>query len=129
MNPVDQWFRNEVTDGVMRLLVLRLPSAPWEDEAEYTTKTWVEVLWAAPIGWDEQQDARRLRYAFNRLAAQSERWPAPRQLLSVLPERPPRARLPKPPMSEAKRQANRARLRELMAEVGIHSNRGQHHEQ
>lgn len=128
MSQIASWFRNAVTDGVMRLLVLRLPSAPWEDEAEYTTQTWIEVLWAAPIGWDEQQDARRLRHAFNRLAAQSERWPAPRQLLAMLPERTPRPRLPKPPMSEAKRAENKARLRELMAEIGIHSTRGNHRE-
>lgn len=128
MSPIAQWFRNEVTDGVMRLLVLRLPSAPWEDEAEYTTKTWVEVLWSAPIGWDEQQDVRRLRYAFNRLAAQSERWPAPRQLLAMLPERTPRPRLPKPPMSEAKRQANRERLKTMIAELGLNSTRGNHRE-
>ncbi|MAP35689.1 MAG: hypothetical protein CME75_07955 [Halomonas sp.] len=128
MSQVEQWFRDAVTDGVMRLLSLRLPSAPWEDESEYTTKMWIEALWAAPIGWDEEQDAHRLRYAFNRLGGQAERWPAPRQLLSLLPDRPQRARLPKPPMSEAKRKANRERLRSMIAELGLHSTRGDHHE-
>lgn len=120
---IEQWFRNEVTDGVMRLLVLRLSGAPWEDEAEYTTQTWIEVLWAAPIGWDAELDTRRLRAAFTRLAGQVDRWPAPRQLLALLPERPQRPRLPKPPMSEAKRKENRAKLREMVAELGIQSKR------
>ena len=57
-----------------------------------------------------------------------ERWPAPRQLLSLLPDRPQRARLPKPPMSDAKRKANRERLRSMIAELGLHSTRGDHHE-
>lgn len=119
-----QWFRNEVTDGVLGLLSLRLPSAPWEDEAEYTTQTWIEVLWHAPIGWDAELDAHRLRQAFTRLAGQINRWPAPRQLLELLPERPQQARLPKPPMSKAKREENRARLKTMMTELGITSTRG-----
>tara|TARA_B100000700_G_C15038220_1_gene853874 strand:+ start:393 stop:773 length:381 start_codon:yes stop_codon:yes gene_type:complete len=118
-----QWFRNDVADGVMRLLVLRLPGAPWEDEAEYTTQTWIEVLWAAPIGWDAERDSQRLRQAFTRLAGQIDRWPAPRQLLERLPDRPQQARLAKPPMSQAKRQANQARLRDMMRELGIASTR------
>lgn len=123
MSQIAQWFRNEVTDGMMRLLVLRLSGAPWEDEAEYTTQTWIEVLWAAPIGWDAELDTRRLRAAFTRLAGQVDRWPSPRQLLTLLPDRPQRPRLPKPPMSEAKRKENRAKLREMVAELGIQSTR------
>ena len=123
MSQITQWFRNEVTDGVMRLLVLRLTGAPWEDEAEYTTQTWIEVLWAAPIGWDAELDTRRLRAAFTRLAGQVDRWPAPRQLLTLMPERPPRARLPKPPMSEAQAARNRQRLAEMMQELGVGSRR------
>jgi len=119
-----QWFRDEIFNGLARLLVLRLPSAPWEEEAEYTQQTWIEVLWAAPIGWDQERDTQRIRAAFNRLAARADRWPAPRQMLELLPERPQQRRLPKPPMSQAKREENRARLQEMMAELGIQSTRG-----
>ncbi|MCE8004245.1 hypothetical protein [Billgrantia ethanolica] len=119
-----QWFRDEIFNGLARLLVLRLPSAPWEEEAEYTQQTWIEVLWAAPIGWDQERDTQRIRAAFNRLAAGADRWPAPRQMLELLPERAQQRRLPKPPMSQAKREQNRARLREMMAELGIQSTRG-----
>lgn len=121
---ISQWFRDEIAHGIARLLVLRLPSAPWEDEAEHTTQTWIEVLWAAPIGWDAELDTQRIRAAFNRLAARADRWPAPRQLLELLPDRPQQARLPKPPMSNAQRARNKARLKTMMAELGITSTRG-----
>jgi len=119
-----QWFRDEIFAGLARLLVLRLPSAPWEEEAQYTQQTWIEVLWAAPIGWDAELDTQRIRAAFNRLAARADRWPAPRQMLDLLPDRPQQQRLARPPMSDAQRRRNQARLREMMAELGIRS-RGQ----
>lgn len=123
MSQPAQWFRNEIFTGLAKLLVLRLPGAPWEEEAEYTQQTWIEVLWEAPIGWEAERDTTRLRAAFARLARQAERWPAPRQLLDLLPDRPQQARLPKPPMSAARREQNRARLREMMSELGIQSTR------
>lgn len=52
----------------------------------------------------------------------------PRQLLAMLPERTPRPRLPKPPMSDAKRHANRERLKTMIAELGLNSTRGNHRE-
>lgn len=124
MSQPAQWFRDEIFNGLARLLVLRLPNAPWEEEAEYTQQTWIEVLWASPIGWDQERDTQRIRVAFNRLAARADRWPAPRQMLELLPERPQQRRLPKPSMSQAKREENRARLQEMMAELGIESTRG-----
>ncbi|WP_046079658.1 hypothetical protein [Halomonas sp. HG01] len=121
--PIPQWFRDEIFDGLGRLLVLRLPGAPWEEEAEHTQRSWTEALWAAPIGWDAELDTHRLRQAFTRLAGQVNRWPAPRQLLELLPDRPQQPRLAKPPMSEAQRKKNKARLREMMTELGISSRR------
>lgn len=123
MSQPAQWFRDEIFAGLARLLVLRLPSAPWEDEAEYTQQTWIEVLWDAPIGWDGELDTGRLRAAFARLARDADRWPTPRQLLQAMPSRPQQPRLPKPPMSEAQRRRNQRRLAEMMREMGIGSRR------
>lgn len=123
MSQPAQWFRDEIFAGLARLLVLRLPSAPWEEEAEYTQQTWIEVLWDAPIGWDAELDTTRLRTAFARLAREAERWPTPRQLLQMMPQRPPQPRLAAPPMSEAQRRRNQTRLREMMRELGIRSRR------
>lgn len=123
MSQPAQWFRDEIFAGLARLLVLRLPSAPWEDEAEYTQQTWIETLWDAPVGWDAELDAPRLRAAFARLAREADRWPIPRQLLEAMPKRPERPRLPKPPMSEAQRRRNQKRLAEMVRELGIRSRR------
>jgi hypothetical protein len=123
MSQPAQWFRDEIFNGLARLLVLRLPSAPWEDEAEYTQQTWIDTLWSAPVGWDAEQDALRLRAAFARLAREADRWPVPRQLLEAMPARPPRPRLAAPPMSEAQVARNRQRLAEMMRELGVGSRR------
>lgn len=123
-----QWFRDEIAAGIARLLVLRLPSAPWEDEAEYTVQTWIDALWQQPIGWDAELDVQRIRGAFARLAGNADRWPVPRQLLEQLPERPQRPRLPKPPMSDAQRRRNKARLKQMLRELGMQSTRGERHE-
>lgn len=128
MSQPAQWFRDEIFNGLARLLVLRLPSAPWEEEAEFTQQTWIEVLWNAPIGWDAELDTLRLRGGFQRLARQADRWPAPKQLLELMPERPGRPRLVRPPMSEEQRQHNQERLHAMMAELGITSKRGNSHE-
>ncbi|SFT74093.1 hypothetical protein [Halomonas saccharevitans] len=123
MSQPAQWFRDEITTGLARLLVLRLPSAPWEDEAAYTQQTWIDTLWQAPVGWDPELDAGRLRAGFARLAREADRWPVPRQLLEALPSRPQQPRLAKPPMSEAQRRRNQQRMAEMVRELGISSRR------
>lgn len=120
-----QWFRDEIAQGLARLVVLRLQNAPWEDDIAYTQQAWVDTLWAAPIGWDAEQDTRRLRTAFQRLAGQATRWPVPRQLLEAMPDRPQQPRLGRPRMSEAQRRANRERLHQMMIDTGLISG-GQH---
>ncbi|WP_445157384.1 hypothetical protein [Halomonas sp. E14] len=121
--PVPDWFYRSVSGGLGMLLVLHLPGAPGHETIEYTEGVWVEVLWSANIGWDEALDAPRLHQGFLRLARQADRWPAPRTLLEMLPQRPERKRLPKPQMSRAERERNRQRLAEMMAELGIRSTR------
>ncbi|MEX0745298.1 MAG: hypothetical protein WD118_06820 [Phycisphaeraceae bacterium] len=120
--PAD-WFYRAISQGLGALVVLHLPGAPGHETIEYTEQVWVDVLWSASIGWDEALDAPRLNAAFRRLARQADRWPAPRSLLELLPSRAERQRLPKPKMSEAEMARNRARLAELMAELGIQSKR------
>lgn len=119
MSQPAQWFRDEIAQGLARLVVLRLQNAPWEDDIAYTQQAWVDTLWAKPIGWDADLDTRRLRTAFQRLAGSVNRWPAPRQLIEAMPERLQRPRLGKPTMSESQRLKNRDRLQRLMAETGI----------
>lgn len=128
MNQYPQWFYRSISDGLKALWVLRLPFTPSEELIDKTEDIWVQSIWSANIGWDQGLDAIRIHKAFLRLTREAKEWPAPRQLLERLPDRPPRPRLPKPPMSEAKRKANRERLRSMIAELGLHSTRGDHHE-
>lgn len=124
--PAD-WFYQSISQGLGALVVLHLPSAPGHETIEYTEQVWVEVLWSANIGWEEALDAHRLHAGFLRLARQADRWPAPRQLLELLPARPQPARLSRPPVSEAQRDRNQAYLAQLIAELGIQSKRGDGH--
>ncbi|OLO06858.1 hypothetical protein BTW08_15290 [Salinicola sp. MH3R3-1] len=119
MSQPAQWFRDEIAQGLARLVVLRLQNAPWEDDIAYTQQAWVDTLWAKPIGWDAELDTRRVRTAFQRLAGNATRWPAPRMLIEAMPDRPQRPRLGRPQMSESQRRENRDRLQRLMAETGI----------
>jgi len=115
--PVPDWFYESVSQGLAALIVLHLPGAPGHETVSYTEEVWVEVLWSAPIGWQEALDVPRLRAAFLRLARQADRWPAPRTLLELLPSRPEPRKLPPPPLSKAQRERNRERLREMMAAI------------
>lgn len=127
MSAPAEWFHAEVRRGLSKLVVLHLANSPGHETIEYTAQVWAETLWTAAIGWDAELDTLRLQGGFARLARQADRWPAPRQLLELLPERPQRPRLTKPPMSEAQRRRNQARLREMMAELGVGSKRGDRH--
>lgn len=128
MNQYPQWFYRSISEGLQALYVLRLPFTPSDELIDKTEDVWVQSIWSASIGWDQELDAGRLHKAFLRLTREAHEWPSPRKLLERLPDRPPRPRLPKPPMSEAKRQANRERLRTMIAELGLHSTRGNHRE-
>ncbi|WP_110678757.1 hypothetical protein [Salinicola sp. RZ23] len=118
-NQPAQWFRDEIAQGLARLVVLRLQNAPWEDDIAYTQQAWVDTLWARPVGWDAELDTARLRTAFQRLAGSINRWPAPRALLEVMPERPRQPRLARPKLSAAEAAENRAKLRQMIQETGI----------
>lgn len=92
MKELPDGLHNEVTDGLTMLLALRLPGTPAADTAQATVKAWSRSL-AAGKQWDEAQDIPRIRQAFYLLAAQTTRWPAPRDLLDCLPPRPERLKL------------------------------------
>lgn len=94
------WIRAEISLGLARLLVLRLPGYPPEDMITQTAMVWVEAILDAPMGWDEALDRPRIRRAFTTLTRTCDRWPAPKTLLDHLPPRPELPKLPEPKMSE-----------------------------
>lgn len=113
------WFVSAVAEGIARLYVLRLESAPAADTLDGVELVWVEALWYMPVAWDEELDTPRLAAAFRRLTQRLSRWPAPRELMEHLPSRPKPAALPSPPISDEQRARNRERIAEMMASLGM----------
>ena len=117
MNEPARWFRQAIGRGLQALVVLHLPGAPGHETVGHTRDVWVSMLWEAPVQWDEQADSTRIEAAFKRVGRQVDRWPAPRQLLELMPARPQPPALPRPQMTQAQRERNRARLREALEKV------------
>jgi len=109
-----QWFRAEIATGLQTLIVLRLQNAPAADTTRATAEVWVATLWRRPIDWRQDKDTRRIRTAFQRIAADCDRWPAPKTLLARLPSKIEDLYLPEPPISQQQRDRNRAKLAELL---------------
>lgn len=110
------WFTDLMAEGLARLYVLRLEASPAADTLEGVEMVWVDAVWASR-SWDEELDAERLRQAFISLTRSMTRWPPPRALLDSLPPRPQRRELPPPPISDAEREENIKRLRELLKTI------------
>lgn len=83
------WFHNAVLSGLQFLWALGLPGTPAGEVAALTATSWVQALWLHPLRWTEEQDLPRLTEAFTTVAARTERWPTPRNVLDALPPRPP----------------------------------------
>lgn len=112
------WFREEIGTGVQRLVAIALPGGPGMDSFKLTAQAWAESLWDAPVEWDEELDRRRLAAAFVRACRDCSRWPAPRQVLELMPSRPERPRLPRPRPTESQRRRNQRRVQEMIQRFG-----------
>lgn len=109
------WFYQSVSMGLSMLLVLHLSGAPGHETIEFTEQVWVDLLWTAPIQWDQEQDEVRLRRGFQKLAREVDRWPAPKLLLTMLPARKQPKALGRH-FSDEELAANRQRMKDIMME-------------
>lgn len=87
------WFEDAINDGLQGLVALRLDGAPPADTLVKTLDVWSLALWRHGA-WIEQMDAGRFAAAFVKMAATLDRWPAPKAVLTHLPDRPERKALP-----------------------------------
>lgn len=92
----ENWLAKAVTEGIQGLLALRLQGAPADDTVTATAKVWIIAIETWPIAWDEQLDRPRIKTAFRTLAANCDRWPAPKNLRDALPPRPEQKKLNAP---------------------------------
>jgi len=85
MNHQPQWLRNEVLDGLCKLVSLGLTRTPALDIINITAETWVESL-SCCREWSEAEDRMRVHVAFATLAVTRTAWPCPRHFLESLPD-------------------------------------------
>lgn len=95
-SPDASWLADEITDGLQRLSALCLQRAPHPDVLPITNRVWFSAV-APHTTWERERDIPRIRAAFRRLIETRTTWPAPRDLLEALPERPQPKALPPPP--------------------------------
>lgn len=111
-----EWFRRTVADGLKVLVALSLPGEPALDLMPATKRLWIHLLWHCGKAWCED-DAGRILEAFTRLATRIERWPAPKQLLEVLPPRPQPKAITAPAADPKEAKRHLAELRAMLKGV------------
>lgn len=112
-----RWFRRTVADGLKVLVALSLPYEPALDLMPATKNLWIHLLWNCGKVWQEGVDEPRILEAFTRLATRIERWPAPKQLLEVLPARPAPKAIAVQPASRAAAERHLAAIRAMLKGV------------
>lgn len=80
------WMVEEISEGLAKLVALRLDQQPPEDTITATLAVWVEAICAGRV-WSFERDAVRFRRAFLNLECTRTKWPAPRDFLEALPSR------------------------------------------
>lgn len=108
------FIREEIAAGFAALAALNLKGRPAAKDLTATAEVWARTLYARPVRWDERQDRTRLRTGFLQLLQHCREWPVPRDLVEALPLRREPRELPPPPMTEAERQENLARMNKAL---------------
>jgi hypothetical protein len=83
-----EWLKKSVIKGLQGMLMLRLQGSPSGDTIESLANAWLAVLASLPHTWDQARDEPRIRRAFLTMAANCERWPAPKNFIASLPPVP-----------------------------------------
>lgn len=111
------WLHDEVLTGLQRFYALRLKNSPPADATLATAMVWTDAINDHPIAWDETLDRKRIELAFRKLCSSIIEWPAPKQLIDILPRRPEQLRLPKPDITPEQIASNKLRLAEILTNL------------
>lgn len=112
---MSDWIREAVGDGLEALLALRLKNAPAEDMIELTADIWVQAF--SQRCFYPGDDAPRIREAFRRIFPKIREWPAPIDVITLMPSRPERAKLPAPKPSATEHAENVARVKSMLKDL------------
>jgi hypothetical protein len=113
----NDWLRREISAGLQALVAQSLKFQPGADMIAMNADVWHVSL--KKVCTIEPVDAPRIRAGFERLFGRVEEWPAPKQLLELMPARPPRQSLPMPELTEEERNRGRAALKTLKEKLGV----------
>lgn len=114
------WINNEVSDGLSALVALRLKNGPSLDQKTIEALADVWVLAFSQRVSDEGLDAPRIRAAFAKILPIVAEWPAPKQVIDLMPARPQLQALPLPPLRDDEWERGQAMFRELIESVVDH---------
>jgi hypothetical protein len=112
---MNDWIRKEVGDGLEALLALRLKNTPAEDMIELTADIWERAF--RQRVHTKAIDVPRIREAFNRIFPKIREWPAPLDVIELMPPRPEQKKLPAPKLSDEEHAASVAKLKEMFAKL------------
>lgn len=113
----DEWLRREIAAGLQALVAQNLKFSPAGDMITRNADVWSLAL--RKVCFFEQLDAPRIRTGFERLFSQVKEWPAPAQLIELMPRRLPQQSLPVPEPTEEERQRGKEVFGQLKAKLGI----------
>lgn len=80
------WIKQEISEGLMRLMCLGLERTPAAEVIQLTAAVWLEAI-TEGREFDQQLDAPRFRRAFAVLCRDCRQWPLPSSLLEAMPPR------------------------------------------
>lgn len=103
------WVRKAVGDGLEALVALRLKNTPPEDTIELTGDIWLRAFRQRVS--IQELDEPRIRAAFDKIFPKVREWPAPLDVIELMPPRPPQLALPEQEVSDEQHQKNVLRVR------------------
>lgn len=81
-------LRTEVIEGLKALYLLNLPNTPAADKMGEVGEIWLAIIESRLPRYSER-DKGRIHAGFLKLMSEIERWPAPKQLLEMIPDPKP----------------------------------------
>lgn len=103
------WLKREIASGLQALVALSLEGQPSAEILPLTADIWLAAMERRLR--IEEVDAARLKAAFRLFFPVAVRWPAPAQILELLPPRPPQPALPLPKVSDEEHKKMVARVK------------------
>lgn len=109
------WINDAVMDGLSALVALRLKGTPGEDMIELTADIWVRAFRQRVFIQDV--DEKRVRVAFDKIFSRVREWPAPLDVIELMPPRPPQLALPPPVLADEEHAAKAAEVKQKIADL------------